>query len=170
VSISRACQKLPGRSSDADERRQAVSALARSCLLFLCLSSSCGYAAAPDPSLIGCWRATRIVVYSPDGSRIEDTSGRCTLHFSDDRFESTCGTSTGLATTTYQYRVERPDFYLATMTGSTFRTSLVGSTREYEYHIDGDRLVTATISQSTSPAAPTGAPRVESEAARTPCP
>lgn len=100
---------------------------------------------------------------------MEDTSGRCTLKFSEDRFESTCGTSTGAATTTYQYRIARPNFYVATMTASTFRTSLVGSTREYEYHVDGDRLVTAATSQPTSPAAGTVAPRVESEAARTPC-
>jgi hypothetical protein len=138
-------------------------------LLCLALAAPVGYAAAPDPSLIGCWRAVKIVLYAQDGAKVEDTSGRCTLHFKEDRFESTCGTATGAATTTYEYRVARPNFYLATMTGSTFRTSLVGSTREYEYHVVGDRLVTVTSSQPTSSAPEAVAPRVESDAVRTPC-
>jgi hypothetical protein len=144
-------------------------ALARSCLLCLVLSASCAQAAAPDPSLLGCWRAARIVLYAPDGSKTEDTSGRCILHFEEDRFESTCATTGGTATTSYRYRIERPNFYLATMTGSTFRTSLVGSTRAYEYHVDGDRLTTVAVPQATSPTASTAAPRVETQAARAPC-
>lgn len=138
-------------------------------LLCLSLLAPTGYAAAPDPLLIGCWRAVKIVLYSADGSKTEDTSGRCTLHFKEDGFESTCGTTTGTVTTTYQYRIARPNVYSATMTGSTFRTSLVGSSREYEYHVDGDRLVTVATLQAASPAASTVAPRVESEAVRTPC-
>ena len=143
--------------------------LARSSFLFLVLVAPWGYAAALDPSLLGCWRAVEIVLYAPDGGKTEDTSGRCTLHFKEDGFESTCGTTAGVATTSYQYRIERPNFYLATMTGSTFRTSLVGSTREYEYHVDGDRLTTVAVPQATSPAASAAPPRVESEAVKTPC-
>lgn len=146
-----------------------MKSLARSCLFCLAFLPAFACADAPDPSLVGCWRAVRIVLHGPDGSRTEDTSGRCTLRFEEDRFESLCGTSTGASTTTYQYRIDRPNFYLATMTGSTFRTNLVGSTREYEYHVDGDRLVTVAASQSTSPAGPAAAPRVQSEAERTPC-
>jgi hypothetical protein len=146
-----------------------MKSFARSCLLCLTLAVPAGYAAAPDESLVGCWRAVKIVLYALDGSKTEDTSGRCTLHFKDDAFESTCGTSTGTATTTYQYRIARPNVYSATMTGSTFRTSLIGSTREYEYHVDGDRLVTVAIPKATSPSDPIGTPRVESEAVRTTC-
>lgn len=144
-------------------------ALARYCLLCLLVFASCADAAAPDPALLGCWRAARIVLHTPDGGKTEDTSGRCILHFMEDRFESTCATAAGTATSSYQYRIERPNFYLATMTGSTFRTSLVGSTREYEYHVDGDRLMTVAAPQAASPAAATVAPRVESQATRTPC-
>ena len=139
---------------------------ARACLFCLALVAPWGYAAAPDPSLLGCWRAVRIVLHTQDGGKTEDTSGRCMLHFKDDSFASTCGTTAGVATTSYQYRIERPNFYLATMTGSTFRTSLVGSTREYEYHVDGDRLTTVAVPQATSP---TPTPRVESESVKTPC-
>jgi hypothetical protein len=139
-------------------------------LLGLMLLASTVHASAPDPSLVGCWRAVKIVLYAQDGSKSEDTSGRCTLRFEADRFESTCATSTGTATTTYRYRIERPHVYLATMTGSTFRTSLLGSTRVYEYEVVGDRLVTAATTQPTTPGGPSGVPRVESEAARTPCP
>lgn len=142
---------------------------ARTCLLCLAVLAPAVNAAAPDPSLVGCWRAVRIVVDAPDGSKIEDTSGRCTLHFKEDGFESACGTAAGMATTTYQYRITRPNVYGATMTGSTFRTSLIGSTREYEYRIEGDRLFTVAASPSGSPAAAAAPPRVETEAARTQC-
>lgn len=139
-------------------------------LACLALAASWSHAAAPDPSLVGCWRAVKIVLYTQDGSKVEDTSGRCTLQFRDDQVESACGTSNGTATTTYRYRVDRPEVYVTTMTGSTFRTDLIGSTREYEYHVDGDRLVTVTHPPVTAPAPPTATQRVESEAARTPCP
>lgn len=141
----------------------------RLCLFCLALAAPTGYAFGPDPSLVGCWRAVKIVLYAQDGSRTEDTSGRCTLQFKDDRFESTCGTTTGTMTSTYQYRIVRPNVYSATMAGSTYRTSLLGTTREYEYRVDGDRLVTVTRTQAGSPASPAVAPRVESEATRMPC-
>jgi len=138
-------------------------------LLYLAFVAPCSHAVAPDPSLTGCWRAVKIVQYAQDGSKIEDSSGRCTLQFKEDQIESTCATAGGAVTSTYRYRIARPDFYLATMAGSTFRTGLIGSTREYEFHVDGDRLVTATNLPTTSPAPPTVAVRVETEAARTPC-
>lgn len=147
-----------------------MKSFARSCLLYLVFVAPWSCAAAPDESLIGCWRAVKIVLYAEDGSKIEDTSGRCTLHFKEDQVESACGTASGSATTTYQYRIDRPNFYQATMTGSTFRTDLIGSMREYEYHVEGERLVTVTKRQGELPAPPTVAMRVESEAARTPCP
>jgi hypothetical protein len=142
---------------------------ARSSILCLAFLAPVAKAAAPDPALIGCWRAVKIVLHGQDGSKTEDTSGRCTLSFEEDRFESTCGTTAGTATTTYRYRIDRPNVYSATMTGSTFRTSLLGSTREYEYRVDGDRLVTTSAAQAASSAAQGAVPRVESEAARTPC-
>jgi len=139
-------------------------------VLFLALVVPCSHAAAPDPALAGCWRATRIVLYTQDGSKAEDASGRCTLRFQDAQMESACRTSSGTATTTYRYEVVRPQVYAATMAGSSFRTEMVGSTREYEYRIDGDRLRTVTARSATEPAAPAVVPRVETEAVRTPCP
>jgi hypothetical protein len=146
-----------------------VKSFAHSCLLCLASVAPWSHAAAPDPSLMGCWRAVKIVLSFQDGSKAEDTSGRCTLQFSEDQFKSACETGSRTATTTYQYRIVRPNFYEATMTGSTFQTDLIGSTREYEYHVDGDRLVTAPMLRTRLPAPPTVATRVESEAARMPC-
>ncbi len=119
--------------------------LARSRLLlsFLCIVP-CVHAAS-DPALLGCWRAAKIVLTTPDGEKAEDTSGRCTLQFKEDQFESTCKTASGTATTTYRYQVVRPQVYAATMASSSFRTEMVGSTREYEYRLDGDRLRTVTV-------------------------
>lgn len=144
--------------------------LARSRLLlsFLCIVP-CVHAAS-DPALLGCWRATKIVLITPDGEKAEDTSGRCTLQFKEDQFESTCKTASGTAITTYRYQVVRPQVYAATMAGSTFRTEMVGSTREYEYRITGDHLRTVTLPPAMAFAAAAAAQRVETEAARAPCP
>jgi hypothetical protein len=154
----------PSRSNRGQARSAALGAIAS-----LALLAPWVHAAAPDPSLAGCWRALKIVLHAPDGAKSEDTTGRCTLQFGDDRFVSACGTSAGRAvTTTYQYRIARPGYYLATMAGSSFGTDLVGSTREYQYRVDGERLFTVSNPQPGPRAAAAG--RVELEAARTPCP
>jgi hypothetical protein len=146
-----------------------MKSIARSFLLSLALITPAIHAAAPDPSLVGCWRVVKIVLHAPDGTNMEDTTGRCILRFRDAELDSACGTSGGTATTVYGYRIVRPHVYAATMASSTFRTSLVGSTRAYEYHVDGDRLVTVSIPPAASPASQAGAPKVESEAERVPC-
>lgn len=137
---------------------------ARTCLLPLAFATLNSHAAAPDPALLGCWRATKIVLTTQDGAKAEDTSGRCTLQFKEEQLESICKTRTGTATTTYRVRIVRPQVYAATMAASTFRTEMIGSTREYEYRVDGDQLRTVT-----APAASTGVSRVESDATRTAC-
>jgi hypothetical protein len=144
--------------------------LARSPLLLSVLwLAPCAH--ATDPALLGCWRAAKIVLTTPDGEKAEDTSGRCTLQFKDDELESTCKTSSnGVATTTYRYRVVRPQVYAATMAGSTFKTEMVGTTREYEYRVEGDRLRTVTVPPPKVSVAATTASRVETEANRAPCP
>lgn len=129
------------------------------------------HAVAPDPALLGCWRATKIVLHTPDGEKAEDSSGRCTLQFKEDQFDSTCKTSSGTtSTTTYRYQVVRPQVYAATMASSSFRTEMVGSTREYEYRIDGDHLRTVTVPPPKVSVAATTASRVETEASRVTCP
>jgi len=145
-------------------------------MVLLCLSAVASLAQAAnmssaDASLLGCWRATRIVLHLQDGSEAVDTSGRCTLKFKQTLFESTCKTATGTATTVYRYQVVRPQVYAATMASSTFKTEMIGSTREYEYRIDGDQLRTVSVPPAKPPEPPAvAAPRVETEAARTPCP
>ena len=142
----------------------------RSALWALALGAPAIHAAAPDPALLGCWRAAKIVLHTPDGEKAEDSSGRCTLQFKDDQFDSVCKTTSGVSTTTYRYQVVRPQVYAATMASSSFRTEMVGSTREYEYRIDGDRLRTVTVPPAMAFAAAAAAPRVETEAARVACP
>ncbi|CAN7627703.1 hypothetical protein LJR129_004810 [Acidovorax sp. LjRoot129] len=135
-------------------------------------SSAASSPSAPsaDAGLLGCWRAAKIVLYVQDGTQAEDTSGRCTLQFKQTLFESTCKTTTGTSTTVYRYQVVRPRVYAATMATSTFKTDMIGSTREYEYRIDGDRLRTVSVPPAKPPEPPAvAAPRVETEAARTPC-
>ena len=145
--------------------------LQRSRWLLLSLLVAAPWAHAADPALLGCWRATKIVLYVQDGSTAEDTSGRCTLQFKQTQFESTCKTTTGTATTTYRYQVVRPQVYAATMASSTFKTDMIGSTREYAYRIEGDQLRTVSVLPVKAPEPPAGAaPRVEAEAGRTPCP
>lgn len=144
--------------------------LAHPLALGLAVVSLCSHAEMPDNSLMGCWRAVKIVQHFKDGSKSEDTSGRCTLQYKDDQLVSSCASAATMVTSTYRYKVERPNFYLATMTGSTFRTTLLGSTREYEYQVDGERLKTAINLQVTEPAAATVMTRVETEATKTACP
>lgn len=145
--------------------------LSRCLLAVLALTGANLQAAAPDSSLLGCWRAAKIVLTTPAGEKAEDTSGRCTLQFTEDRFESKCKTSSnGVATTTYRYQVVRPQVYAATMAGSTFKTEMVGTTREYEYHVQGDRLRTVTVPPPMVSAAAATASRVETEASKVACP
>lgn len=97
------------------------------------------------------------------------------LQFKEDRLESTCKTTSAPATTTYRYAVVRPQVYAATMTGSSFRTEMVGSTREYQYQVDSAQLRTvsapAPMPPTSAAATPTATPpRVETEATRMPCP
>ena len=146
-----------------------MNSLTRSFLLCLAFVATGTQAAAPDQLLVGCWRAVKIVQRTQGSPKMEDTSGRCTLQFSDDQLTSTCGTASGKAvTSTYRYRIDRPGVYLATMAGSTYRTDLIGSARAYEYRVDGDRLTTATTLKPSG-ASPTVAIRVETEAARAAC-
>lgn len=147
-----------------------MNSLIRSLCLCLALAAPWARAVVADPFLLGCWRAAKIVLTTPDGEKAEDTSGRCTLQFKEDQFESTCKTASGTAITTYRYQVVRPQVYAATMAGSTFRTEMVGSTREYEYRITGDHLRTVTVPPAMAFAAAAAAQRVETEAARAPCP
>ena len=139
-------------------------------LLGLLCTAAWARATAPDPALLGCWRATTIVLHTADGARLEDRSGRCTLRFKEDQLESTCRTTRGLATTTYQYQIVRPQVYATTLAGSTVRTEMARTTREYAYRIEGERLHTASVASATAPDASATGPRTETDAIRIACP
>ncbi len=139
-------------------------------LLSLLCTASWGQAAAPDPALLGCWRANTIVLHTADGAKLEDRSGRCTLRFKDEQFESTCRTTQGVATTTYQYRIVRPQVYDTTLAGSTVRTEMASATREYAYRIESERLHTATVPPAAVPGASAATPRTETDATKIACP
>ena len=139
-------------------------------LLSLLCTASWAQAPAPDPALLGCWRATTIVLHTADGQKLEDRSGRCTLQFKEEQFESTCRTTQGLATTTYQYQIVRPQVYATTLAGSTVRTEMARTTREYAYRIEGERLHTASVPSTTVPHASATGPRTETDATQVPCP
>jgi hypothetical protein len=144
---------------------------ARSSLLLLALACAGSHAAAPDPALVGCWRAARITSTFATGAKAEDASGRCMLQFDEREVQSRCSTASGkTAGTTYDYRIVRPNFYAATMTASTFRTDLIGATREYEYHVQGESLQLTTRLKPAIPATATTVTRVETQATRVPCP
>ena len=139
-------------------------------LLGLLCTASWVQATAPDPALLGCWRATTIVLHTVDGARLEDRSGRCTLRFKEEQLESTCRTTQGMATTTYQYQIVRPQVYTTTLASSTVRTEMARTTREYTYRIEGERLHTACVVSATAPeASPTG-PGTGTDATQVPCP
>jgi hypothetical protein len=139
-------------------------------LLGLLCAASFAQAAAPDPALIGCWRAAKIVLHTPDGAKLEDQSGRCTLQFKEEQLESTCRTARGVATTTYQYQIVRPNVYATTLAGSTVRTEMASATREYAYRIDGEQLHTATVPAAQPQVASTATPRTETDATKVACP
>lgn len=139
-------------------------------LLCLLCTASWAQAAAPDPALLGCWRAATIVLHTADGQKLEDRSGRCTLQFKEEQFESTCRTTRGLATTTYQYQIVRPQVYATTLAGSTVRTEMASATREYTYRIEGERLHTETVPPAAVAGASATPPRTETDATKVPCP
>jgi hypothetical protein len=56
------------------------------------------------------------------------------------------------------------------MTASTFQTTMIGAKRDYEYRIDGDRLLLVTHPPTATPVPPTAAVKVESESTRMACP
>ena len=123
-----------------------------------------------EDGLIGCWRSTRIAQFIDGNPALEDKSGRCTLQFKAGEFESRCQASSGVIVATYSYRVERPNFYTAKMLSSTASSSLIGTTREYEFHVQGDQLQLVTYPQATKALPLAKVSRVVSESTKVSCP
>ena len=64
----------------------------------------------------------------------------------------------------------RPQVYATTLAGSTVRTEMARTTREYAYRIEGERLHTASVVSATAPDASATGQRTETDAIRIACP
>ena len=132
--------------------------------------------AAWADDLTGCWKATRIAQVFADGSRSLSPGGQCTLQFKRDEFLSSCAYSKTPVTSTYRYSVTSAGKFAATMTTSSVSTQLIGTSRDYEYKVDGPTLLLITHPKSPTPVAGTAAAaagtaiRIESESVKAPCP
>jgi hypothetical protein len=135
----------------------------------LATSALCIAAQAADPDFLGCWRGIRVVQYDVAGPAYTNSISDCTESISARTIHSACSSKGNETTYEYDYRVVAPGKYSATIRASTNRPDLVGSTRDYFYRVEGDRLYTTTYPQTTTPAPPTAAVRVESESVRVEC-
>ena len=122
--------------------------------LVLLLASPASIRAAeepPDAALVGCWRAERVEQTLPDGSLWTDIGG-CTLEIAADRIVSGCSLRSGNQPITYTYKVVEPGKYNARITAHPARPQAVGTERDYEYRVDGDRLYITSYPQTAKPA------------------
>ncbi|MBC7601322.1 MAG: hypothetical protein H7255_01500 [Ramlibacter sp.] len=132
--------------------------------------------AASTDDLIGCWKATQIAQVFDDGSRSLSQGGQCTLEFKRDEFVSSCAYSKVPVTSTYRYSATSAGKFAATMTTSSVGTQLIGTSRDYDYKVDGQTLLLITQPKTPTPAAGTAAAaagaaiRIESESVKAPCP
>ncbi len=124
--------------------------------------------AAHANELIGCWKAERIAQFLADGRSHVATSGGV-IEFNANEIVTRGGTADQPSEIRYRYSIVRPGVYDATMTFHNRRPDLVDSFREYEYQVEGDLLKITTYPQTTQPAPPTAAVRVESTSRRVDC-
>lgn len=154
--------------SPGEAERTMPSSILRT-VAILATSALCMCAQAADPNLLGCWRATRIVQYGVAGSSYSDSASGCKESISETTIHSACSSESGKTEYEYEYRLVAPGKYSATIRASANRPDLVGLKRDYFYRVEGDHLYTTTYPQTSTPAPPTAAVRVESEAVRVEC-
>jgi hypothetical protein len=123
---------------------------------------------AAGSDLQGCWQGESVVVYLKDG-RGRTQAGDCSFKITSDRIFMRCTVSAGDSLIEYTYRITKPGTYTATMASHNSRPDLVGATRDYEYRLEGDRLLITTYPQTTIPSPPTSAVKVESVSVRAAC-
>lgn len=140
--------------------------------LAMLLSVTVVDATATDQSLLGCWRSEQILQVNPDGASHNDTSGRCLAKFTTDQMTSACGAlkESIHSVIVYSYRVTAPGVFSATMTAHNRRPDLIGSSKATQYRIENGLLYLTSNPQTTLPAPPTRAIRVESVSRSVPCP
>jgi len=122
-------------------------------------------ALAPDPQLLGCWRAERVEQTFADGSVWTDVGG-CTLEFTSARIVSACALRPGNQPVVYDYALAAPGRYLARIVSHPAQPAAVGSERHYDYRVEGDRLLITTDPQAAFPAPLSRAVRVLSVSVR----
>ena len=132
-------------------------------------SSLTALAQAATSDLVGCWHGIRAVQYVADGSGHEVPGSDCTLAISATSMESECVSKSGPWSYKYDYEVVAPGKYSAIIRASSTRPDLVGSKRDYFYHVEANHLYITTFPQTTIPAPPTVAVRVESDSERIEC-
>ena len=142
-----------------------ISLALRSLTLALFASSS---VSAAEPDILGCWDGESVVQYLKDGTSKTQTRN-CSFQVVPDRILMRCPTSGRDALVDYSYRITKPGTYVATMVSHSSRPDLVGATREYQYRLEGERLFISTNPQTTIPAPPTAAVKVESVSLRVAC-
>lgn len=117
---------------------------------------------AADTALLGCWQGKEVVQYAANGASRNDPASGCQTRYFEDRITSVCSTTNGSSLIEYKYLVVRPGVYSATISSHKWRPDLVGNTREYNYRVEGRLLYITTFPQTSQPAPPTVAVRVES--------
>lgn len=130
------------------------------------LAASSVSAAVPD--LQGCWQGESVVIYLKDGSS-RTQAGGCSFKVTSDRISMRCPLPAGDSLIDYTYRVTKPGTYTATMVSHSSRPDLVGGSRDYEYRLEGERLLISTYPQSTIPALSTPAVKIDSVSVRMAC-
>lgn len=132
--------------------------------LLLCFASFTADATT-DASLIGCWRSGVTTSHLADGS-VRESKASCTLTFEEAKIRSECIGSRGPFSISYAYRIVSAGKYEATIISHDTLATAVGTTREYDYRIDGNILRIETYPQTTTPAPLNAAVRVVSISTR----
>jgi len=118
--------------------------------LYVAFPLTLAAAEAPDVALLGCWRAERVQQTYQDG-RVWNDLGGCTLEFAADRIVSACALRPGNRPVIYRYTIGEPGRYTARIVDHPALPAAVGSERNYDYRIDGDRLFISTDPQTAKP-------------------
>ncbi len=136
----------------------------------LILGLHCAVALGNENPLPGCWKGEEVVQFLGNGASRKDQSAGCLLEFSEEKITSRCVGRAGPVEIAYAYKIVRPGVYSANLVAHSQRQDVVGGQREYEYKVQDDRLFITTYPQTTKPAPPTAAVRVESISKKVTCP
>ena len=143
-------------------------ALSHSCAALALFASLHGIATAQANPLLGCWKGETVTQFLADG-RHETQQSAGGLEYTSGEIISRSLSPRPPSEIRYRYFIVRPGVYTATMMSHSHRPDLIDSYRDYEYKVEDDRLYITTNPQTTQPAPPTAAVRVESTSRSVPC-